>query len=121
MSEFKDKVIEAKDKTKKWCSDRYWDAKYAWTMYKDEIIAAGGLVTSAVLGGVKIYDAITVRQRRKAAMRYEDRRIYYDPSTGLRWRLRHNLSNRENAELTRRKANGEPVDEILRDMRVLKR
>ena len=121
MKEFKDKVKNAKEKTKKWCSDRYWDARTLWTYHKDEIIAAGGLVTSGVLGGIKIYDAITVRQRRKAAMRYEDRKLFYDPSTGCRYRLKRNLSNRENLELSQRKKNGEDVGTILKDMKVLRK
>ena len=121
MDEFKGKVAAAKDKTKKWCEDRYWDAKFLWINHKDEIVGAAGLVTSGVLGGIKIYDAITVRQRRKAAMRYEDRKIFYDPSTGCRYRLKRNLSNRESLELSRRKRDGENVGDILKDMRILRK
>lgn len=121
MEEIKTKAKEKAKRAKKWCSDRYWDARTMWMYHKDEIIGAAGLATSAVLGGVKIYDAITVRQRRKAAMRYEDRKIFYDPSTGMRWRLRRNLTNRENMELARRKANGEQVGDILKSMGALKR
>lgn len=121
IEEIKEKAKNKAGRAKKWCSDRYWDAKTMWTYHKDEIIGAAGLATSAVLGGVKIYDAITVRQRRKAAMRYEDRKIFYDPSTGMRWRLKRNLSNQQNKELARRKANGESVGDILADMGLLKR
>lgn len=121
MEEFKAKAKKATSKAKKWCSDRYWYAKTTWTYHKDEIIGAAGLATSAVLGGVKIYDAITVRQRRKAAMRYEDRKIFYDPSTGMRWHLKRNLSNQQNKVLAARKANGESVGDILADMGLLKR
>lgn len=46
---------------------------------------------------------------------------YYDPSTGLHWRLKRKLTNRERIELERRRRDGESVGEILSDMNVLSR
>ena len=121
MSEFKDKVDAAKIKVKRWCSDRYWDAKTAWTYHKDEIVGAVSLGGAIVTGGIKIYDTITIRQRRRANMNYHDRKMHYDPSTGSKYKLKRHLTNAEQMEINKRHAKGEDVGEILKEMRVLKR
>lgn len=121
MSEFKDKAKDAKIKVKKWCSDRYWDARTMWVYHKDEIVGAISIGSAIVTGGIKLYDAITVRQRRRASMSYHDRKLYYDPSTRSRYKLKRNLTGDEQIAVNERHAKGEDVGKILKDMRLLKR
>ena len=121
MGDFKEKVTEAKTKAKNWCSDRYWDARQLWAFHKDEIVGVVSLGGAIVTGGVKLYDAITVRQRRHDRMSYEDRKIFYDPSTGCRYKLKRNLSNKEQMELNKLRRQGHDAGEVLQKMKVLKR
>lgn len=44
----------------------------------------------------------------------------YDHSLGMYWELRHPLTTNERIIIERRRKNGEPYGEILRDMRLLK-
>lgn len=121
MEDLKRKVKDAKVRAKVWCQNRYYDAREAWKWHKDEIIGAVSLGGAIVTGGVKLYDAITIRQRRRANMSYEDRKIFYDPSTGARYRLKRNLSNQEYMRLNKLRREGGDAGEILQSMKVLKR
>lgn len=40
IEEIKEKAKNKAGRAKKWCSDRYWDAKTMWMYHKDEIIGA---------------------------------------------------------------------------------
>ena len=82
---------------------------------REDLVVIVPLVMGAV-GGVK-------KIANKNNMQTERERIdttYYDPQTGLHWRTRRPLTNRERAELASRKRSGEYVEDILEDMRLLK-
>ena len=51
---------------------------------------------------------------------YRMQKCYYDPSTGAHWKLKRDLTNREQSELLLRKRSGEYAEDILRDMKILK-
>lgn len=104
---FDDVIFKAKETAKKaatWAVD-----------HKDEVTA---LVITAVTvcAGIK-------KVAGKTAIEVERERIshtYYDPSTGLHWQLRRPMTNRERIELSQRKRDGELIEDILDDMRILR-
>lgn len=52
---------------------------------------------------------------------YEDRSYYYyDPHTGIRWRLKKPLTNAQNEQIMARRRQGEDIYVILSSMRCLK-
>lgn len=116
---WKDKIKNAWSKFKTWCHNRAEDVK-RWTEdHWYDVLKAIPLLLSATAGGIKVYKML----KGSAADRHEDRmsKTYYDPSTGLHWDLRRNMTNDERIELMQRKREGEFTEEILKDMRILRR
>lgn len=93
-------------------------AKKAATWAVDHKDEATALVITAVTAyaGIK---KIT-RKTESAVERERIDHCYYDPSSGLHWQLRRPMTNRERIELSQRKRAGEPVEDILYDMRILR-
>ncbi len=98
----------------------------AWSSFKDWI---GKQSLTEILTGLTIISSIisvifkAIRSTRKSGTeRLADQRDfgYYDPHTGIRWDLKRKMTNNEKAELVRRMDDGEPVDEILKDLGVYK-
>lgn len=110
----KDKIKSAvdtgKEKVKtgwKWCMDNKGDVLFALGVGA----AAAKTVNSLKSGGK------TATQRE-----YEGRQFrVYDPHTGLYYKLRREMTNREKVELDRRSLKGETYGMILDDMGLLKR
>ena len=91
-----------------------------WTAdHSSEVIGVIPVVIAGTTGAIKLIKAI----RGSAAERHEERmsHCYYDPSTGVHWDLKRDLNNSERAELVRRKRDGEYAEDILADMRVLRK
>lgn len=111
----RDKLIEAQDK--------FHDAEMKigkWIGENPEravgvMLAIGGVIC----GGAKLIKAV----RPSAAEIHERRmdRTYYDPSTGMHWDLKRNLTNAERCEIMSRKRDGEYTEDILRDMKLMKK
>lgn len=107
----KNTVVAALDGTKKFLSE-------AWNWCKENkeellVLVPLGL---AAARGVKNLRATTTRDSERDRIDH----TYYDPSTGAHWELKRKLSNDERAELMARRRNGEYVEDILDDMRVLR-
>lgn len=64
--------------------------------------------------------SITVNRRVKMERKRIDHQ-YYDPSTGMHWDLCRKATNQDRAEILRRKANGEDMYDILRQLRLIKK
>lgn len=82
---------------------------------REDLVVLVPLFMGAVGGLKKISNKSTSQTERE---RIDT--TYYDPQTGLHWRTRRPLTNRERAELASRKRAGEYVEDILEDMRLLK-
>lgn len=115
----KDKVTRLWGNAKCWCSNRLGEAKRWAEDHWMDLLKAIPYVLSAVAGGIKIAKML----KGSAADRHEDRmnKVYYDPSTGLHWDLKRNMTNAERSELMSRKRGGEFTEDILKDMRILKK
>lgn len=102
---------KAKVKTKEACDF----VKDNW----QTILAVSAAAIPVATGAVKLVKSL----KGSAAERHEDRmkNCYYDPSTGLHWDLKRDLTNSERIELMSRKRNGEYTERILQDMRLLKK
>lgn len=78
----------------------------------------------AIAGGAIGLATKIVKFIRPSAAEMHERRMdktYYDPSTGMHWDLKRNLTNKDRIEIMDRKRGGEFTEDILRDMRVLKK
>ena len=81
-----------------------------------ELILASIPVVVALL---KTGQSVSVNKR----LRKERERIdntYYDPSTGFHWELRRKATNKDRAEILRRKNNGQDTYTILKQMGLIK-
>ncbi len=63
--------------------------------------------------------SLSVNHRIKTERKRIDHQ-YYDPSTGMHWELCRKATNKDRAEILRRKANGENLYDILRQLRLIK-
>lgn len=108
--EIKRKVEEAVQKAKEAASGA-WN----WCVENKENIAA---MVPTALGIIGVYKALkpTMGERERDRKDTE----YYDPHSGMRWRLRRKPTNSEWAELSRRQRCGECTEDILYDMGILK-
>ena len=111
----KDKVADAKvavnnkvGEAKRWCCD-----------HSMQIIYATPAVIGAATGLVKLVKTV----KGSAAERHEDRmeNCYYDPSSGFHFDLKRELRNSDRIEILQRKRAGEPIEEILMSMKLLKK
>lgn len=111
----KDKISELKVSIKnklgevgRWCLDHI-----------NVICVIVPTVIATATGIVKLVKMI----RGSAAERHEARmeNCYYDPSTGLHWDLKRNMTNSERSEFMSRKRAGEFTEDILKDMRILRK
>lgn len=84
--------------------------------HPDEFLA---VTTIAIPGVLAIGKAAAKRSNFKKQEELKEN-YCYDPSLGHYWELKRKLSNREWAEIERRRNNGEPYWAILSSMRVLK-
>jgi hypothetical protein len=110
----KNKVKNVKVKVK----NKARDVKTWATENKDEAVALAGM---AIYGMVEL--GRVIKKLEPTAEEKKQKRIdttYYDPSTGIHWRLRRKLDNDERMELVRRQRNGEYTEDILEDLGVLK-
>ena len=72
-----------------------------------------------VVGALQMGRSHVVSHRAKT----ERRRIehtYYDPSSGMHWELKRKATNADRAEILRRKAQGEDIYNILRQMNLIR-
>lgn len=116
---FKDKMKGVWSKTKTWASNRANEAM-RWTEdHWHDILKATPIVLSTVAAGIKVAKMI----KGSAAEQHEARmsKCYYDPSTGLHWQLKRDMTNDERIELVQRKREGEYTEDILQDMKILKK
>ena len=87
-----------------------------WGMEHPTEVVAIISVSAAVL---KASQSLVVSHRVKAERARIDH-TYYDPSTGMHWDLCRKANNNDRAMIMQRKANGEDVYSILRDLRLIK-
>ncbi len=76
-------------------------------------------IAPIAIAGIRSSQSLIVSHR----VNKERKRIdhsYYDRSTNMYWDLKRKLSNAEKAEVVKRKEAGEPVYDILRQMKVLR-
>lgn len=111
----KDKLNEAKEKVSEKASEAINWTKDNW----QAVLAGAAVAIPLATSAVKLVKSL----KGSAADRHEDRmkNCYYDPSTGLHWDLKRMLSNSERIELMQRKRDGEYTEDILMDMKLLKR
>lgn len=111
----RDTYEEVRDKAKVKTKEACYFVKENW----QTILAVSAAAIPVATGAVKLVKSL----KGSAAERHEDRmkNCYYDPSTGLHWDLKRMLNNSERIELMQRKRNGEFTEDILRDMRLLKK
>lgn len=111
----KDKLNEAKEKV----SEKAGEA-INWTKNNWQAVLAGAAVAIPLAtSAVKLVKSL----KGSAADKHEERmkNCYYDPSTGLHWDLKRMLNNSERIELMQRKRDGEYTEDILMDMKLLKK
>lgn len=111
----KDKLNEAKEKVSEKASEAINWTKDNW----QAVLAGAAVAIPLATSAVKLVKSL----KGSAADRHEDRmkNCYYDPSTGLHWDLKRMLSNSERIELMQRKRDGEYTEDILMDMKLLKK
>lgn len=109
------KLEEKKRKAKEKISNAFNTVKEWTSEHPTETVALITGVLSAGVGLAKRHD------RRKSMQEVKDLKdLYiYDRSFGGYLKTRRPRTANENAEIARRKRNGEPLDLILRDMRLL--
>ena len=107
------------DSAKVWCRNRAEDVRVWISQNGVAIVQSMPAIIATAAGAFKLYKMV----KGSAADRHEDRmeNVYYDPSTGCRWHLKHEMTNAEQAEFIARKRNGEYTEDILTDMRLLKK
>lgn len=111
----KDKLNEAKEKVSEKASEAINWTKDNW----QAVLAGAAVAIPLATSAVKLVKSL----KGSASDRHEDRmkNCYYDPSTGLHWDLKRMLSNSERIELMKRKRDGEYTEDILMDMKLLKK
>lgn len=111
----KDKLNEAKEKVSEKASEAINWTKNNW----QAVLAGAAVAIPLATSAVKLVKSL----KGSAADRHEERmkNCYYDPSTGLHWDLKRMLSNSERIELMQRKRDGEYTEDILMDMKLLKK
>ena len=67
-----------------------------------------------------VVGALKVGQSQIVSHRQRIQRTYYDPSSGMHWELKRKATNNDRAEILRRKAEGEDVYTILRQMNLIR-
>ena len=111
----KDKVLEFKYDLKTWWAETsVWIVNH-WFDVAKVLVVMLPIATQAVK---------FIRTCHGSAADLREQRMqncYYDPSTGAHWRLKRDLTNAEQSELLSRQRRGELAEDILRDMRVLKK
>lgn len=107
------------DSAKVWCKNRAEDVRVWVSKNGVMIVQSMPAIIATAAGAFKLYKMV----KGSAADRHEDRmeNCYYDPSTGCHWKLKHELSNAEQAELMARKREGEYTEDILKDTNLLKK
>lgn len=81
----------------------------------EKVIAVAGIAVAAM----KASQSLVVSHRVKAERQRIDH-TYYDPSTGFHWELRRAATNADRAKILERKANGEQIVDILKDLKLIK-
>ena len=111
----KDKLNEAKVKISEKASEAINWTKDNW----QAVLAGAAVAIPLATSAVKLVRSL----KGSAADKHEERmkNCYYDPSTGLHWDLKRMLSNSERIELMKRKRDGEYTEDILMDMKLLKK
>ena len=111
----KDKLNEAKEKVSEKASEAINWTKDNW----QAVLAGAAVAIPLATSAVKLVKSL----KGSAADKHEERmkNCYYDPSTGLHWDLKRMLSNSERIELMQRKRDGEYTEDILMDMKLLKK
>ena len=111
----KDKLNEAKVKVSEKASEAINWTKNNW----QAVLAGAAVAIPLATSAVKLVKSL----KGSAADKHEERmkNCYYDPSTGLHWDLKRMLSNSERIELMKRKRDGEYTEDILMDMKLLKK
>lgn len=113
----KEKLEEAKMKAKEALQKGKEAVGKCYTWVRDNKEDLMGLIP-LVFGGIGVAKALKPTFGERERDRKDNE--YYDPCTGMRWRLKRKPTNSEWAELARRKRCGEAVEDILDDMRILK-
>lgn len=105
-----------KAKRKAWIREKYQKTK-TFVGDNKEILIAAIPVAGAVAG--KMIRSISKRSSIKREEHLKNE-YCYDRSLGHYWELKRKLSNSEWIKIDKRKRNGEPLADILDDMKVLK-
>lgn len=108
IEEAKFKVTDATTRAKEWVRE---DPQRAITAFS---VAAGTIGLAIKIVSLVKPTAAEMHERRMD-------KTYYDPSTGMHWDLKRNLTNSDRIEIMERKREGEYTEDILRDMKVLKK
>lgn len=82
---------------------------------KEMLIIAAPVAIAALRSGQSL-----VVNRRVKSERSRIDHTYYDPSTGFHWDLRRKVTNKERAEILKRKENGQDIYTILSQMKLIK-
>lgn len=110
------KIENKKRKVKDWFKTKCQDGKSFAIRNKDQILA----FTPVFIGGVAtLYKGASKRANLRKMEDIKDLRCY-DNKLGHYWKLRRELTNDEWLEIDRRKRNGEPLSDILEQLKVLK-
>lgn len=83
-----------------------------------EVVSVITVSTVAVKGARSIINSFRPTKYEKERKRIDH--TFYDPSRGTHYDLKRKMTNKENLELSERKANGEDVGKILKSMKLLK-
>ena len=114
---FKDFEREAnKRKRKEWIADKAMKVAEFGRDHKEIIIAIGTGIAIVINGIVRP----SIRKHNLKLERNNKELYCYDRSLGHYWRLNRKLTNSDWLEINQRKAEGETLGDILRDLRVLK-
>lgn len=87
-----------------------------WREHQTEISVFGPVLISGTVEMIKIIS----KQKKQNEERYLKENYIYDRSMGHYYELRRKLKSSEWLMIEKRKSYGEPLGEILQDMRVLK-
>lgn len=106
---------------KKTLKERMWDAKEdfkCWVYNNQDDLYKAAYVTASIAAVVAPVVAKMVKSKRKERMYQADHTVW-DPKLGMFWETKK-LTNNKKLIIAERRAAGEPLGKILKDMKLLK-
>lgn len=113
----KEKLETAKEKAREALRKGKEAASSSWEWLKQNKDDLMGMIP-LVLGGIGVIKAFKPSFGERERTRKDTE--FWDPHTGMRWKLRRKPTNSEWAELSRRQRCGEHTEDILEDLGILK-